>query len=343
MKNASGLSITVISLLFPFYLFSQTSYKYYNTDSLIDQLSQNPFVNQVLKKATTVYETAKIDSAHISLNAFKIALLEKLMLDSNLLVISAKNKKAYKKKNILTIVDFTKTADKRRFLTIDLTNNRVLFDTLVSHGSSRDQNGLKTVPQYFANTNKSNRSSLGLIIAMNGTQPANPGHFCKHSLTLPHDCSMFLSGAEATVNDLIKKRAIVMHTTGSKNFGDSLSQQKLSLLSNVFKIDTTYYFDEKRMVCFSASSRKEGTPAYAAEKYIRKQGNFIGRSLGCLVLPEESHINIIKTIKDGSLIFAYSDIITLGGTNYFEESPLIQQIVAFVNKEKTLIGKTNKP
>jgi len=321
----------IIFSLSPFFLFSQKEVREFNTDSLLKLLSSNTLVKSTLHDATIIYEKARINSENLSLNAFKIAYLQKCLLDSNLVKVQNKWRLWYTKKDILTVIDFTKTADKRRFCTIDIINHKVLFDTLVSHGSAKGLNEIEHIPKYFGNIHNSNRSSLGLIVTREGTQPNNPGHFCKYILTNPHDCSMFLSGLEATINDQIRARAIVMHTTGSKNYSDSLFQGQLKLISKNYKFDSTYFLDEKKLKCYSRFS-KNGTPCYATERYIRNANNFIGRSLGCLVLPEENHIEIIKIIKNGSLIFAYSNIITSDGTNYFEESPIIKQILAFVNK-----------
>lgn len=49
-----------------------------------------------------------------------------------------------------------------------------------------------------------------------------------------------------------------------------------------------------------------------------------------LVLPEEEHIAIIRTIMTGSLIFCYSDVIN-ETADYFNTSPIVKQIIAIAN------------
>jgi hypothetical protein len=59
-----------------------------------------------------------------------------------------------------------------------------------------------------------------------------------------------------------------------------------------------------------------GAP-YVSENKIRQQG-FLGRSLGCPAVPASSAKNIIKTIKNGSLIFIYHP-----SSQYVKQSQLI--------------------
>lgn len=60
-----------------------------------------------------------------------------------------------------------------------------------------------------------------------------------------------------------------------------------------------------------------GAP-YVSEQFIRQQG-YLGRSHGCPALPENLNRPIIDKIKEGSLLFIYSN-----RTNYVKKSKLIQ-------------------
>ena len=43
---------------------------------------------------------------------------------------------------------------------------------------------------------------------------------------------------------------------------------------------------------------------YVSDLFIKKNGR-LGRSLGCPSLPKEGFLNIIKNIKNGSVLFIY--------------------------------------
>jgi hypothetical protein len=58
---------------------------------------------------------------------------------------------------------------------------------------------------------------------------------------------------------------------------------------------------------------------YVSEKTVQSLG-FLGRSYGCPALPEQVATPIIKTIKDGSCFFVYSN-----SKKYISRSPLLQE------------------
>ena len=57
---------------------------------------------------------------------------------------------------------------------------------------------------------------------------------------------------------------------------------------------------------------------YVSENTVKSLG-YLGRSYGCPALPEKVAAPIIKTIKDGSCFFVYSD-----NKKYISRSPLLQ-------------------
>ena len=70
-------------------------------DSFFNVISQNAQIKTILNDANNIYKNARIDEANVSLNAFRIAYLEKEMLDSGLLIgISTK---LYKKQIFLRL------------------------------------------------------------------------------------------------------------------------------------------------------------------------------------------------------------------------------------------------
>jgi len=98
------------------------------------------------------------------------------------------------KSHILSIVDFTKSANKKRLFVIDLDNGKLLFNTLVAHGKNSGEEFAK----YFSNEPSSLKSSLGFYTTM-------------ESFYGSHGLGMKLKGLEPGFNDKAEERAIVMH------------------------------------------------------------------------------------------------------------------------------------
>jgi hypothetical protein len=97
--------------------------------------------------------------------------------------------------NLISIVDFSLPSNKKRLFVLDLRNNRVLFNTYVSHG----RNSGREIAQEFSNEPESYKSSLGFYVT-GGTYNGKHGY------------SMQLMGEEAGFNDNALSRAIVMHS-----------------------------------------------------------------------------------------------------------------------------------
>jgi len=300
---------------------AQQAAGWYNTDSLLARLSRNKQINQVLHKAADIYAHAHIDSAGISIEAFKMAYLEKWMLDNKKLHLKAQE--LYKRKHIISVVDYTRLSNARRFITVDLLHRKILYDTLVTqgYGTGDKRNDKYCLPIFFSNEINSQCSSLGLVVATKGTHPDNPCHLCKYTLIRKHDCVVVLEGLEKGVNDNILARDVVVHTTGSRNFAADSTRRRLGITDTLYRV-----VPENCECCTSANGIVKGTSTYASACGIAENGGYIGQSNGCLVLPEEQHIGIINTIKNGSLIFIYSNVIS-DGTNYFRDSPMVKKLV----------------
>lgn len=143
-------------------------------------------------------------------------------------------------KNILTIIDFTKSSTQKRFYTIDLDDLTVKYHTYVSHGKNTGENWA----QHFSNTVHSNQSSLGFYVTAE-TYVGSKGY------------SLKLDGTEKGYNDKMRERAVVMHEAD-----------------------------------------------YVSERWIKINGR-LGRSQGCPALPKEISKEVINTIKNRTVIFAY--------------------------------------
>lgn len=98
------------------------------------------------------------------------------------------------KKEILTLVDFSKSSNTKRLWIIDMKANKVLYNTLVAHG----RNSGNEFATQFSNSNSSNMSSLGFYTT-------GEIYIGKHGE------SMKLDGLEPGFNSNARSRAVVMH------------------------------------------------------------------------------------------------------------------------------------
>lgn len=97
-------------------------------------------------------------------------------------------------KDILTLVDFSLSSNKKRLWVIDLSTNTILFHSLVAHGKNTGEEFANA----FSNKAESFKSSLGFYVTgeiYNG----------KHGMSLK------LDGQEKGLNDNARNRAVVMH------------------------------------------------------------------------------------------------------------------------------------
>lgn len=99
-----------------------------------------------------------------------------------------------KKKNILTIIDYSKPSTEKRFYVIDIEKKQLLISTFVAHGKNTgDIEALS-----FSNQPNSLQSSLGFFLTAETYEGQN-GY------------SMKLDGLEKGINDNARTREIVIH------------------------------------------------------------------------------------------------------------------------------------
>ena len=99
-----------------------------------------------------------------------------------------------RKKNILTVCDYSQSSNNKRLYVIDLKETRMLFNTFVSHGRNSGGEFANT----FSNLIESNKSSLGFMLTAE-TYNGKAGY------------SMRFDGMEAGINDKVRTRDIVLH------------------------------------------------------------------------------------------------------------------------------------
>ena len=322
----SILLTTFICIVFS--TFSQQKIQTYNVDSLLNSFRLNKHLDSIIVAADSLYNVIALKEEDISKQAFTVGFLAKKMIDLKELQSDKKDLNlSLVKKDTLIIVDFTKRANKRRLAVVDLKRKKLVYNTVTSHGKGgkimyegkylKHINSKDKVPQYFGNTSHSKLSSLGFMITKGNSPPNNPCHKCKYSIDTPHVCQLLIKGLETGINDSVDKgREIVIHTTGSQNFSDTISRRILEISDTLYRVDT--------IACY-CHHQKDSSSIYASKKLLDRD-HYMGRSNGCFVLPEEEHIGIIKTIIKGCLIFCYSDVVN-ETTNYFQNSPVIKQIL----------------
>lgn len=107
------------------------------------------------------------------------------------------------KKDIITIVDFSKPSTEERLFVINLKTKKVIAKSLCAHG----RNSGEVWAEKFSNNSESYQSSLGFYIASE-TYSGKNGY------------SLKLDGEEAGINDKARDRGVVIHGADyvSKNF-----------------------------------------------------------------------------------------------------------------------------
>lgn len=98
------------------------------------------------------------------------------------------------RKNLLTLIDFSKSSNTKRLWIIDMDTKTILYNTLVAHG----RNSGNEFATKFSNIGSSNQSSLGFY----ATGELYNGK---------HGESLKLDGLEPGINSNARNRAVVMH------------------------------------------------------------------------------------------------------------------------------------
>ena len=134
---------------------------------------------------TSWYENVGAEEAGLDYNAFRYGIIG---------FLSLKQDGKLSERNLVSIIDYTQSSCEKRFYTIDLDDEKIIFNTYVSHGQGTGGN----FAEKFSNIPGSHQSSIGFYVT-GDTYVGSKGY------------SLRLHGEERGINDKAFERAIVMH------------------------------------------------------------------------------------------------------------------------------------
>jgi hypothetical protein len=194
MRRLGAFGVIVLIAASPILMSARTSEEVSVLRNPAPVVVINPATEEsgIKAEALSLYEEMDLESLGLSSIAFEYA-----WKGYNHLL----DKKKIRKKDVLTICDFSQSSRNKRMYIIDVEDRRVLFNTYVAHG--RASGGEYATS--FSNKPESHKSSLGFYI----TQQT---YFGSHGLSLK------INGVEKGINDKANYRNIVIH--GSNYIGD---------------------------------------------------------------------------------------------------------------------------
>lgn len=154
-------------------------------DNLSNEIKKFPSVKVLDDTLRSLYEAIGLENYDLDFKIFRHGMIG---------FYSLRQEGKLSDKNLLSIIDFTKSSCDKRFYTIDLENKKVLFHSLVSHGRNTGEDAARN----FSNDPNSYQSSLGFYVT--GEEYVGSKGY-----------SMRLDGTEAGINDRLRERAVVMH------------------------------------------------------------------------------------------------------------------------------------
>jgi hypothetical protein len=148
-------------------------------------LPPDPAVTAFEQHAASLYETLGLQKRGLEFACFRYALIGYFNL---------KGEGAIKKEGIISIIDFRKSCNERRFYTIDLAKRKLIYHTFVAHGKGSGN----LYARRFSNKTGSFQSSIGFFVT-GKTYDGEYGY------------SLYLFGMEEGFNDRARARRIVVH------------------------------------------------------------------------------------------------------------------------------------
>ncbi len=176
--------------------------------------------------------------------------------------------KLHAERNIISICDFSLSANEKRLWVIDLDQKKLLFHSLVAHG----QGSGEEFTTHFSNKENSHQSSMGFYVTA-GTYNGDNGY------------SLKLLGQDRGYNDAAYDRAIVMHGAdyvsetfiqGNKRLGRSwgcpaVPRQLAAPIIDAIKNKTCLYiyYPDKKYLASSVWLNRQ--PSFSDEELIKAE------------------------------------------------------------------------
>ena len=181
----------------PFFLFGLFAFK--SNPSMVSKT----FVPTSVISSGEKNDNAKFEDIYENLKTNSFMLPSKTSFSKALEGFYKLKEEGLIEKNILTLIDFSLSSQKKRLWVIDLNSSTILFQSLVAHGK---YSGNEYATQ-FSNKPQSYESSLGFYAT-------GETYFGKHGYSLK------LDGLEKGINNNARERAIVIHGADyvSENF-----------------------------------------------------------------------------------------------------------------------------
>lgn len=196
MKKTLALTLAIVSITFISFTEGKDFFKS-NTAKPVTEKVMKPAVEKAVapvkeidakvlfeEHAREIYTKSGLEAKGLGYAAFKQALTGYYNMKKN----------GELEKEILTIADFSKSANNKRFYVVDVNNKKLLYHTLVAHG----RNSGNVFAKSFSNEPESYKSSLGFYAT-------DEIYYGKHGKSLR------LAGMEAGFNDNAMARAVVIH------------------------------------------------------------------------------------------------------------------------------------
>ena len=181
MKKPAAILAILASFLFLFAAANNVSNKKYIAGSTI--VAANAVISgNDAEDAAVLYTELNLEKEGLKEEVFTAA------------IKGMKKLNAIKKKDIITIADFSQPSSQKRLYVVDLKNKQILFHTFVAHGRNTGTLWAKS----FSNENCSLKSSPGFYATAETYMGGN-------------GFSLRLDGLEKNINDHARERAIVMH------------------------------------------------------------------------------------------------------------------------------------
>jgi hypothetical protein len=204
-----------------------------NTNNLPSEINSN---------SNLIYK--QIGNNSLSFEAFDLALRGYMELKDSLRL----------KENIITVVDFSQPSTKKRFYLINIDTKKVLYQDYVAHGKNT---GVLEAKEFSNNVN-SNQSSLGFFKTGETYQGKN-------------GFSLRLDGLEKGINELARKRGIVIHSA--------------------------YYVEESFIKKYGRLGRSFGCPTLPSKNYNEIIELIKDGTLLFIYSPEESYLQSSKLLN----------------------------------------------